>query len=121
MKCHAQKECDEDLLPDAARSSSFADMAWTKPAYSHGQVNEAGKTLITSDDPDEIEKILVVINNWRASHGCPLQILKMTLLKRARAVYGQALIAQRIKRLPAIHLKLRTNPNMQLSRMHDIG
>ena len=77
--------------------------------------------LVQSGDPSDFEHALTVINNWRSSHPRPLQITKMTLLNRARAVYEHALIAQRIRRIPAINLKLMTNPNMQLSKMHDIG
>lgn len=62
-----------------------------------------------------------MINNWRACHSYPLQIIKMTLLKRAKSVDSAALIAQRLKRLPSITLKLTDNPAMKLSQMQDIG
>jgi hypothetical protein len=45
----------------------------------------------------------------------------MTLLTRAKSVNRSAIIAQRLKRLPSIALKLRHNPNMKLSQMQDIG
>jgi ppGpp synthetase/RelA/SpoT-type nucleotidyltranferase len=47
--------------------------------------------------------------------------MKMTLLWRAKKIDKQSLIAQRIKRIRAIAIKLRRNPNMKLSKMHDIG
>lgn len=96
-------------------------MAWSRPEYPRGRVDAAGECLAQSRPGDDLETALLVINNWRSSHSFPLQVLKMTLLKRARAVYAEALVAQRIKRIPAIHLKLSTNPNMKLSQMHDIG
>src|SRR5262245_28004573 len=101
-------------------------MAWSIPQFSRVQVDTAGEELVYLDDlgtfdSEKYDKALAIINNWRSSHSRPLQIMKMTLLRRAQAVHGEALIAQRIKRIPAIRLKLKTNPGMKLSRMHDIG
>lgn len=45
----------------------------------------------------------------------------MTLLRRARKIDADALVAQRLKRRPSIELKLRDNPTMKLSQMQDIG
>jgi len=104
-------------------------MAWTVPEFSHSKVDHAGGVLVDSTTVpvkmfhalEVFEEALEIINNWRSSHSLPLQIMKMTLLKRARSVNGTALIAQRIKRIPAISLKLKQNPRMKLSQMHDIG
>jgi ppGpp synthetase/RelA/SpoT-type nucleotidyltranferase len=107
----------------------YSGMAWTIPEYSHSKVDHAGEILVdTSTRPVKMfhalevyEESLEIINNWRSSHSLPLQIMKMTLLKRARSINEQALIAQRIKRIPAISLKLKQNSRMKLSKMHDIG
>lgn len=99
-------------------------MAWTKPEYAHHQVDSAGDVLSAPLEEVDIVKYnaaLDVINNWRSSHSCPLQSTKMTLLVRAKKIDKQSLIAQRIKRIRAIAVKLRRNPNMKLSKMHDIG
>ena len=102
-------------------------MAWTKPEFPHHQVDSAGDALISEkvmeslEDAEKFEMALAIINNWRSSHSCPLQTIKMTLLGRAQKIDLQALIAQRIKRIRAISVKLRRNPNMKLSKMHDIG
>lgn len=105
-------------------------MAWTKPEYPHSQVDAAGDILISPDPApvdfsleygEKFDKALAIINNWRSSHGCPLQSIKMTLLGRAKRTDPHALIAQRIKRIRAIAIKLRRNPHMKLSKMHDIG
>lgn len=95
-------------------------MAWTKPQYSRGAVNAAGDSLAQLLD-NTPEEQLAIINNWRASHSYPLQVLKMALLTRAKRIDQRALVAQRLKRLSSIALKLRRNPDMQLARMHDIG
>ncbi len=97
-------------------------MAWVERQYSKGQIDKAGRSLITlaADDPAREEAIRIV-DNWRSCHGYPLQIIKMTLLNRAKKIDGHALIAQRLKRRPSIEIKLRDNPNMKLSQMQDLG
>jgi len=98
------------------------DMAWAKPQYNRGRVDAAGDTLLHPPiSSDEYETALSVINNWRTSHGYPLQCLKMVLLGRAKSIESKALIAQRLKRLPSIELKLKNNPHMKLSQMQDLG
>ena len=109
-------------------------MSWTQPQFSRGKVDAAGRLLahspvwldaIDDDDVDidaqSLEDALAIINNWRSSHSYPLQIIKMTLLSRARKIDKRALIAQRLKRLSSIDIKLRNNPNMKLTQMQDIG
>lgn len=97
-------------------------MAWAKRRHTKGQIDRAGRALAGGTaEPSELDQALAVINNWRACHGYPLHAIKMTLLRRARALDSSALIAQRLKRLPSIALKLRDNPAMQLSQMQDIG
>lgn len=97
-------------------------MAWSARIYGKGQIDRAGRALVdlAPDDPARDEHIAVV-DNWRACHAYPLQVIKMTLLNRAKKVDPAALIAQRLKRRPSIEIKLRDNPNMKLSQMQDIG
>jgi ppGpp synthetase/RelA/SpoT-type nucleotidyltranferase len=100
----------------------LADMAWTKRQYSKGQIDRAGNQLIAPpENRNDFESSLAIINNWRSCHSYPLQVIKMTLLNRAKRVSSSALIAQRLKRLPSIALKLRQNQYMKLSQMQDIG
>lgn len=102
-------------------------MAWTEPKYSRSRVDKAGQLLAADADrsgaasPEEWNQALAVINNWRSSHGYPLYMMGKTLLRRARKVDGKALVAQRLKRLDSISLKLRRFEKMRLSRMQDIG
>ncbi|HEV3252951.1 MAG TPA: RelA/SpoT domain-containing protein [Candidatus Acidoferrales bacterium] len=97
-------------------------MGWTQRQYSKGDIDRAGRALVTlaKDDPAR-ELAITVVDNWRACHSYPLQIIKMTLFRRAKKIYNQALIAQRLKRRPSIEIKLRDNPQMKLSQMQDIG
>jgi hypothetical protein len=98
-------------------------MEWATPQHKRGRVDVAGDTLISDSGfwGDELDHALSVINNWRASHGYPLQALKMTLLGRAKRTDATAIVAQRLKRLSSIAVKLRRNPGMKLSRVQDIG
>lgn len=97
-------------------------MAWAKPQNNRGRVDAAGDALLHPPiSSDEYEAALSVINNWRSSHGYPLQCLKMVLLGRAKSIDSKALIAQRLKRLHSIELKLKNNPHMKLSQMQDLG
>jgi ppGpp synthetase/RelA/SpoT-type nucleotidyltranferase len=97
-------------------------MGWIERAHSKGQIDRAGRSLVTlpKDDPARLEAITIV-DNWRVCHSYPLQIIKMTLFNRARTIDPHALIAQRLKRRPSIEIKLRDNPHMKLSQMQDIG
>ena len=60
-------------------------------------------------------------NNWRSSHGMPLNTFRKTLRLYATRLDSQSLVAQRIKRLSSIELKLRRFPTMKLSQMQDLG
>jgi Region found in RelA / SpoT proteins len=108
-------------------------MPFATPQYSRRQVNAAGDELIRFQDtvqPYKIMDIAVVekyfetlniINNWRSSHSGPLLSMRMLLTRQAQGVDWNALIAQRIKRLSSIELKLRRFKTMKLSQMQDIG
>lgn len=108
--------------PDGEHGSP-SDMAWMKPQYGSGETNSAGKLLISDEDVPEEEwnHALTVINNWRACHGYPLLAMRMTLTGRAKKIDSRAIIAQRLKRLSSIAIKLGRNEHMALSQMQDIG
>ena len=82
-------------------------------------------TVGSAEPPEDSEAALndalTIINNWRASHSYPLLAFRMTLTKRARGIDDRVVIAQRLKRLSSIQVKLMRNPKMALSRVHDIG
>lgn len=102
-------------------------MAWVKPQYPKGRIDWAGELL--ASDPvlytPELELAEEIVNNWRAVHSYPLQAMKMTLKRRARHIDPSATVAQRLKRLASIKLKLRLSieagNHPQLSQMQDIG
>lgn len=101
---------------------NWANMKFAKPEYTKGRVDSAGDTLV-SEGLWSIDReiALRVINNWRSSHSCPLQVFYNTLRNRALKIDPEAIVAQRIKRLPSIQGKLERFPEMKMSRMQDIG
>lgn len=97
---------------------------WSKPQFSRGEVDAAGKKLrdyFMEDDEATTNHALAVINNWRACHSYPLLSMRMTLTQRARRIDARAIVAQRLKRLWSIAVKLGRNENMALSQTQDIG
>jgi Region found in RelA / SpoT proteins len=112
------------------------DMPFITPQYSRKQVNATGDVLIRYSESDIFNsdygpetyygisayfRALDVINNWRSAHSGPLLSMRMLLTRQAKSVDSNALIAQRIKRLSSIELKLRRFKTMKLSQMQDIG
>jgi ppGpp synthetase/RelA/SpoT-type nucleotidyltranferase len=97
-------------------------MAWAARIHSKGEIDRAGRALLELPQDDPVREIeIAVVDNWRSCHAYPLQVIKMTLLRRAKKIDPDALIAQRLKRRPSIEIKLRDNPSMQLSQMQDLG
>lgn len=104
---------------------------WAVPQYSKSQVNTAGalvaklnrgdsETFQLLDDGD-IEQAYEIVNNWRSSHAFPLNTIQNGLRVKGRTVDPGCIVAQRIKRLASIELKLDRFPTMTLSQMQDLG
>jgi ppGpp synthetase/RelA/SpoT-type nucleotidyltranferase len=91
---------------------------WEIPKYSGNQINKAGKIIA---DPfstiEEREDALVILNNWRAAHAYPLQVICSNLRKKN----PNAIVVQRLKRLESITGKIQRFPEMQLYKMQDLG
>lgn len=91
---------------------------WEEPKYSKKQIDLAGKTIASpSLNPEELHAALEVVNNWRASHAYPLQVITNNLRLNNR----NAIVVQRLKRLDSIIGKLKRYPGMNLYRMGDLG
>jgi len=105
------------------------DMAWVAPQYPKDEVDAAGKILAKRNSSNPLEpfdsellQALTVINNWRSAHNFPLNTFQIGLRGRAKQIDANNLVAQRIKRLPAIRHKLRIMGKwVPLSEMQDIG
>jgi hypothetical protein len=92
------------------------------PEYSRRDVNRAGDIFVDPDStPFEKDAALIIINNWRTAHNFPLNTFQMRLRKVAKSINSDCLIAQRIKRLASIKLKLERFPDMNMAQIQDIG
>lgn len=103
-------------------------MTWPIPSYSKKQINEAGRILVDSEnseiipiDDEKSQWALEVLNNWRSCHGYPINTFQATLRSKLKSIDHNAIVAQRLKRMPSIIGKLQRFDKMQLSRMQDIG
>src|SRR6185295_3672704 len=99
-------------------------MHWTLPDYKKPEIDRAGKILTQKDPPaSELEKALTVMNNWRSSHSFPMNTFKIRLGRASKRIDNEALIVQRLKRVPSIIKKLNRaqTQTMKLSQMQDIG
>lgn len=96
-------------------------MIWVKPQYSRKEVKRAGETLANpASSPYEQAKALLILDNWRAAHGYPINTFQATLRAKLKGIDATAIVAQRLKRIPSIITKLRRFPEMNLARMQDI-
>lgn len=93
------------------------------PSESKKQINRAGKLLAKEDaTPEELARARDLVNRWRACHAYPLNTFQATLrTKLSRSYPPNAIVAQRLKRMPTIIDKLRRYPAMQLTTMQDIA
>ncbi len=102
-------------------------MAWEKLKFSKEKINKAGKVLSSSNSSEEErDKALEILDNWRAVHGYPMHIFQMTLRDKVKKIDRNSIVAQRLKRVPAIIYKLQRSyhgrkPSMKLFQMQDIG
>ena len=95
-------------------------MAWTEPKYSSTEIDNAGKQL-ASDPGDLSSHQFDILNNFRASHGFPLNTLQMRLRYHAHEIDSEAVVNQRLKRRQSITAKLGKMESLKLSKMQDIG
>ncbi len=91
---------------------------------SKARINKYGDILRYSDENRGVfEEAFDGVSAWRAAHLYPLNTFRSTLTRRANKLspLDHPIVAQRLKRMPTIIDKLRRNPEMELSRMQDIG
>lgn len=93
---------------------------WKTPDYPKNQIVRAGQIIRNPKSiPEDKEWALKVIDNWRASHAYPMQIIYYNLWRRFNR--PNVVIAQRLKRLNSIVSKLEREPAMNLWTMQDLG
>lgn len=91
------------------------------PQYTKATINRAGSDLANGFlKSDGYKNAIKIVNEWRVIHAYPINTFQATLRRKTRE-YEDAIIAQRLKRLPTIIDKLKRYPSMDLARMQDIG
>jgi putative GTP pyrophosphokinase len=100
-------------------------------AVSKTRVNNAGKLLrelLFTETPAippfaDFEAAIAAIQEFRSLHAGPLQRVAVNLryYVQQNSMSRPIVVGQRLKRFPTIIDKLRREPGMNLSRMHDIG
>jgi len=91
---------------------------WEIPKYSKSAINKAGSIIADStSSQEERENALTILNNWRAAHAYPLQVVCNNLRLRN----PNAIVVQRLKRLDSITGKIERFPDMNLYRIQDLG
>lgn len=99
-------------------------MTWTKPAHGKSTVDKAGHILIKDNSTEEEkEHALTILNNWRSSHGYPMNTFQARLRQMSKKVDDNPIVVQRLKRVPSIIKKLKREQTktMSLSQMQDIA
>lgn len=115
--------CDiiiENIIKDWEKSMNNQNQReiWEIPKYSKSEINKAGSVIAdSSSSKEDRDNALVILNNWRASHAYPLQVICNNLHLRN----PDAIVVQRLKRLESITGKIERFPNMSLYRMQDLG
>lgn len=91
---------------------------WEISKYSKSEINKAGSIIANPNSSQEKrDNALIVLNNWRAAHAYPLQVISSNLRLRN----PNAVVVQRLKRLESIIGKIERYPDMSLYRMQDLG
>jgi ppGpp synthetase/RelA/SpoT-type nucleotidyltranferase len=99
-------------------------MSDTAIRYSKSQINKAGLAIRDATSwNSELDWAIGAIGSWRSFHEFPLRATFLSLDFDAKNMDKSAMVSERLKRLDAIHLKLRRPENrpMKLSTMQDIA
>jgi len=106
---------------------------WVKREAGKGEIDRAGRFLMKwwiseeeeyEEDSEALGKwneAFQVVENWRACHGLPLNVIQAGLRGRTRRVEQKAIVAQRLKRFSSMMQKLARESDMKLTQMQDLG
>lgn len=111
-------------MPPAPPASRYLlNMSYPEPPdSSKTQIRKAGKKLASSSSsPTEIESAQLLVDQFRAAHQWPMLTARVTLSGRAKRISDEALVVQRLKRMPSILGKLQSGRVKDVSTMQDLG
>lgn len=92
------------------------------PEHSRSAVSRASKLIGKGNGSAlEAEHARAVLSNFRSAHAFPLNAVTVTVRQKALNVDPNAIVAQRLKRLPTILDKLKRIPTMSVTTMQDLG
>lgn len=92
------------------------------PEHSKSAVGRASKLVGKGrGTPEPLSDARAVLSNFRSAHAFPLNAVTVTVRQKAILVNPNAVVAQRLKRLPTILDKLTRHPTMSVTTMHDLG
>ena len=91
----------ENAINDWIKSMENQDKRelWEVPKYSKSEINKAGSIIAdSSSSKEDRDNALIILNNWRATHAYPLQVI----CSNFRLSNPNAIVVQRLKRLESI-------------------
>lgn len=92
------------------------------PQASKRQIKKAGKIIAKgSASTGEHEAAQALVDQFRAAHTWPMLTARVMLSGRAKSISSEALVVQRLKRMPSIASKLSSGRVMDVSSMQDMG
>lgn len=98
--------------------------AWSNlpDGFSRSKLRKHGKVLANPDASSE-ERLDAqdFVDQWRAAHAYPLNSATTSLRAKARRTSSNAVIAQRLKRMPSITSKLQRGTINDLRTLQDVG
>ncbi|CAC9615255.1 hypothetical protein [uncultured Gammaproteobacteria bacterium] len=85
------------------------------------KINQAGYCFIGKSNNLSKNDADNILKGFRLIHQHPMTLFRHTIDRKLKKHNINALVSQRLKRIPSIVKKLEIQENMQLSRMQDIG
>ena len=85
------------------------------------KINQAGYCFIEKDNKLSRDEASIILQEFRAIHQHPMALFRHLIDRKLKNHKIDALVSQRLKRIPSIIKKLKIQKSMNLSRMQDIG
>ena len=92
------------------------------PSESKKAINRAGILIADANTTrDQLNQAQSLVDQFRAAHHWPMLTARVSLTERASKISPDALVVQRLKRMPSIVAKLRNGRVVKVSTMQDLG
>ncbi len=85
------------------------------------QINQTGYFLMKRSDAVSAREAHSILKYFRLIHQHPMSLFRHLIDRKLKKHKIDALVSQRLKRIPSIVKKLKMQKSMQLARMQDIG